>query len=169
MHIDTGRLSLRALTRDEAEAVVAGDRDTHAWAPDYPTPGDTRIAAFVLEGGLTFATDSSPWGPFVIVDAASGLSVGGIGFKGSPNGRGQVEIGYGVCSSHQRRGVATESVLAMCDLARRGATEVLAETEYENVASQRVLAKSGFQRTDTGGELMKWRKMLSTNESSVGA
>ena len=163
MHIDTERLSLRALTPDEANAVVAGDRDTHAWAPDYPTPGDIRIAAFALKGGLAFATDSSPWGPFVIVESQSGLCVGGIGFKGSPNERGEVEIGYGVCSSRQRCGIATESGLALCAFARRGATDVLAETDHENFASQRVLEKSGFQRTDTDGGLLMWRKSLVAN------
>jgi RimJ/RimL family protein N-acetyltransferase len=119
---------LRALTREDAEAIVSGDRGGRRWASDYPTPGDEFIARGALEGVVAFVTPSMPWGLYAIVERRSGRSVGGIGFKSSPNGRGEVEIGYGVCDSSQGRGVATEAVLAMCDLARAGATAVLADT-----------------------------------------
>jgi len=158
--IETGRLTLRALTPDDAEAIVAGERVGQKWAPDYPTPGDVRIAAFALEGNVAFATVAAPWGLFVIVDAMSGVAIGGIGFKGSPNERGEIEIGYGICDSFQGRGVATDAVVGLCDFARRGARIILAETEQTNVASQRVLEKAGFQCANRDGDLLLWRKVL---------
>lgn len=139
---------------------MAGVRTGQSWAPDFPTPGDVRIAAGGLVGDMAFATEAVPWGVFVIDETASGHSVGGIGFKSAPNEHGEVEIGYGICDSCQGRGVATEAVLALCGVAQRGAQVVLAETDHENVASQRVLEKSGFQ---CGGEiegLIQWRKVL---------
>jgi RimJ/RimL family protein N-acetyltransferase len=159
--IETERLMVRALTPDDAAAIVAGDRSGRSWAPDYPTEGDVRIAAYVLEGNAAFATDAAPWGLYVVIERSSGLWIGGIGFKSSPNERGEVEIGYGICDSFQGRGVATEVVIAICDFARNGACVVLAETERSNVASQRVLEKAGFHSNDPNAELIAWRKELS--------
>ncbi len=157
MIIATTRLSIRSLTPLEAEAIVAGVRTGKSWAPDFPTPGDVRIAGGALVGDVAFATDAMPWGVFVIDDRSSGLCVGGIGFKSTPNERGEVEIGYGICHSFQGRGVATEAVIALCDFAQHGARVVLAETDRENVASQRVLEKSGFQSVGETDGLLRWR------------
>jgi RimJ/RimL family protein N-acetyltransferase len=97
----------------------------------------------------------------VIVATSGGLAIGGIGFKGGPDTDGDVEIGYGICRSHQRQGVASEAVRLMCAIARRhGATNVIAETELENVASQRVLKKCGFIREPDDDDLTQWRFSL---------
>jgi RimJ/RimL family protein N-acetyltransferase len=157
---ETSRLLLEALSTGGAEAIVAREPVGRSWAPDYPTTGDVRVAAFALAGNGAFATEAMPWGLYVIVEKSSGLSVGGIGFKGSPDERGEVEIGYGVCASFQGRGVASEAVLAMCDIARRGARVVIAETERANIASQRVLEKCGFRTDDEEDELIRWRKVV---------
>jgi RimJ/RimL family protein N-acetyltransferase len=155
---------LRALTPDDAEAIVARNRAGRPWASDFPTPGDVNVADAALLGKASFATDTMPWGLFTIVEHSTELSIGGIGFKTSPNERGEVEIGYGVCHSCQGRGVATEAVLALCDFARRGAGVVLADTDRVNVASQRVLEKCGFDSCGETDELLSWRKVLKDPE-----
>ena len=155
--METPELILRALTPDDAEAIVTGDRSGQSWASDYPTPGDVRIAAYVLAGNTAFATDAAPWGLYVIVEKSSGLCIGGIGFKGPPNERGEVEIGYGISDSNQGRGVATAAVRAVCEFARRRTVVVLAETDRGNIASQRVLEKCGFRAEDMNVDLIRWR------------
>lgn len=157
MNIETDRLTLRALARDEAAVIVAKDRSAMPWAEDYPTPGDTMVATSALAGGHSFATDTMPWGLFTIVEKSSGLSLGGIGFKNSPNEDGEVEIGYGVCQSYQGRGLAAEAVAAIWVFAGQGARCVVAETDLENVASQRVLEKAGFERVQESGDFIRWR------------
>ena len=148
------------MTRDEAEAIVANDRGGRSWAEDYPTPGDIRVATAALAGGHSFASDAMPWGLFTIVDRARACNIGGIGFKSSPDDAGEVEIGYGVCASHWGRGVATDAVNALCDFARVGARVVLAETDRENAASQRVLQKCGFTRDEATDTMIRWKKIL---------
>ena len=155
--IETSRLIIRALTREEAEAIVADDRVAKSWTPDYPTPGDIAVATLALAGGVAFATAAMPWGLFAIVEKASDRSIGGIGFKNTPNDHGEVEIGYGICRSSQGRGVATEAVAALCDFAHQRVRIVLAETDRENVASQRVLEKCGFQSTEASEQIIRWR------------
>lgn len=160
MIIESQHLVLRALTRTEAEDIVTEDRTGRSWAPDYPTPSDVGITALALAGRATFASDEVPWGLFVIVEKTSGDSVGGIGFKGSPNERDEVEIGYGISPSCQGRGVATEALNSLCDFARGRVAAIVADTDGDNIASQRVLEKCGFQRDGGSDELLRWRRDL---------
>src|ERR1700722_7124264 len=153
-------LSYRALTQSEARDIVAGQRAGHVWAADYPTLGDFNVAHAALAGNRTFASEAMPWGLYVVVENASGMSIGGVGFVTAPNELGEVEIGYGICQSSQGKGVATEAALAMCEIARGGASALLAETVLDNLASQRVLEKTGFQIVDQSGDLIHWRKSL---------
>ena len=87
------------------------------------------------------------WGHRQVVERASGLVVGGIGFFGPPLDA-EVEIGYGIVPSRQGRGYATEALLAMIAMAWADARvrTVVAGTDPGNVASQRVLGKAGFRR-----------------------
>jgi RimJ/RimL family protein N-acetyltransferase len=157
---EVARLSFRALTQNEAHDIVAGQRAGHTWAADYPTPGDFNVAHAALAGNMAFASDSMPWGLYVVVENASGMSIGGVGFVTAPNQLGEAEIGYGICQSSQGKGVATEAVLAMCEFARGRASALLAETVLDNLASQRVLEKTGFEVVGKSDDLIYWRKAL---------
>jgi len=93
--------------------------------------------------------------------------VGLVGFKGPPNAEGEVEIGYGVAASRRRRGHATAAVARVIELAARrdDVRAILAETVFDNHASQRVLERNGFARTGTrldpeDGELILWRRAI---------
>jgi ribosomal-protein-alanine N-acetyltransferase len=74
------------------------------------------------------------------------------------------ELGYRVAQDVAGRGVATATVLEMCELAaaRHGVRTLRAATSYENAASQRVLAKAGFMLVgpadpaDLGGKPGVW-------------
>ena len=88
-----------------------------------------------------------------MVERASGLVVGGIGFFGPPHD-GEVEIGYGIVPSRQGRGYATEALRAMITRAWADprVRAVVAGTDPGNVASQRVLGKAGFRQIAATGE-----------------
>jgi RimJ/RimL family protein N-acetyltransferase len=158
MIIEGSRVVLRALTREEAEQIVTEDRTGQSWAEDYPTSADVGIAAIALAGRAVFPTEEVPWGLFVIVETSSALSIGGIGFKGTPNERGEVEIGYGVSPSCQGRGVASDAVLALCEYSRGRVGAILADSDRDNVASQRVLEKCGFRVDTEDATLLHWRR-----------
>lgn len=67
-------------------------------------------------------------------------------FKGAPKD-GEAEIAYFIAPSFRNRGIATCGVIAMTRRAfAEGASSVLAETELDARASQRVLQKAGFER-----------------------
>ncbi len=122
--------------RDAAGEVTAGDAGA----------GQAAGQAAAEPGG-------GDWGHRQIVERASGLVVGGIGFFGPPRG-GEVEIGYGIVPSRQGRGYATEALRTMIAMAWADArvTVVVAGTGPGNDASQRVLDKAGFRRVAATGE-----------------
>jgi RimJ/RimL family protein N-acetyltransferase len=121
--------------RDAAGQVTAGDADDGRARQAAPEPGD------------------EDWGHRQIVERASGLVVGGIGFFGPPRG-GEVEVGYGIVPSRQGRGYATEALRTMIAMAWADArvTVVVASTDPGNVASQLVLERAGFRRIAATGE-----------------
>jgi ribosomal-protein-alanine N-acetyltransferase len=158
---DSARITLQPVTLSDASAIGSDDRLGRLWAPDFPTDGDVRVASLVERGLIAPVTSSWPWGPYVVVETLRGWAIGGIGFKGGPDTDGDVEIGYGICRSQQRRGIASEAVRAMCGIAQRhGALSVVAEADFENAASQRVLEKCGFRREPDDRDLTQWRFLL---------
>ena len=89
------------------------------------------------------------FGNFVIVEQSSGLAVGTIGFFGPPDDTGTVMVGYGLVEPARGHGYATEALRALVGYAagQPAAKRVVADTEKDNVSSQRVLEKAGFART----------------------
>ena len=61
-----------------------------------------------------------------------------------------VEVGFGIATSEQRKGYATEGVAKVCawGLERFSLPAILGVTDEENVASQRVLIRCGFSRKE---------------------
>src|SRR5262249_31548341 len=88
------------------------------------------------------------WCSHLIVEAESNTVVGFGGYKGPPLD-GEVEIGYSVAPSHQRRGHATAAARLLIEQARAaGVTRVCAYTLAEPNASTRVLARCGLSMTE---------------------
>ncbi|WP_081904271.1 GNAT family N-acetyltransferase [Brevibacillus thermoruber] len=75
----------------------------------------------------------------------SGRIVGSLSFKGL-NDNGMVEIGYGINPEYEGKGLMTEAVSAAVRWASKqpGVLSIEAETEPDNIASQRVLEIAGF-------------------------
>ncbi len=149
-----GPLVLRPLTPAVVRALVGGRR-LDDWAADYPSDGDLVIAGLLDRAGpAAWSGGDASWGHRQVVERRTGLVVGGIGFAGPPQ-HGEVEVGYGIVPSRQRRGYATEAVLMMAALAWRDpeVTAVIARTESGNVASRRVLDKAGFRQVAAGEEI----------------
>ena len=79
-------------------------------------------------------------------------------FKGEPDETGTIEIGYGTYPGLYRQGYMTEMVGGLLEWARRqpGVRRVVADTEAENVASQKVLERNGFRLFDQIEDMLWW-------------
>lgn len=109
--------------------------------------GDMLRAMRVLPG-------REEWGTEWEIRLNTGSKIGGIGFKGAPDTNGTVEIGYGIDEAYRRQGYAAESVSALVRwaLAQEGVRLIIAQTEANNLVSQRVLLKNGFVQEGFGEE-----------------
>ena len=104
------------------------------------------------------------WGPTYVV--CTGRLVASAGFFGPPDDAGEVEVGFSVCRSERRQGVATAAVALLCDVAARsGCASIRARTTMQNAGSVATLQRNGFvevERSDVdGGEPgMLFRRLL---------
>ena len=147
MELTDGSIVLRAPTGDDVGAIHAACQDPEIprWIPVIPQPYTEESArAFVAWSRDRWeAGDCS----FVIVDAGTGELLGAIGM--GVNARLKIgHIGYWVAAPARRRGVASGALrlVAAWAFAERGLARAELLTDPDNVASQGVAEKVGFQR-----------------------
>lgn len=151
--IETARLRLTPATVALARAEMA-DRGEFARllgaaVPDNWPPETLADALPLFLGWLEAMPDRTGWFGWYALAAgdspAARVLVASGGFKGPPR-EGTAEIGYSVLPQFQGRGYATEIVGALVRwaLAQPDVIRVVAETEWANPASVRVLIKAGF-------------------------
>ena len=140
--IETKRLKIYAASREQMEAFIA------AQSVDVLKEAYTEM----LNGCLAHP-DQWEWYAIWMIESKDGTHIGELCFKGLSED-GIAEIGYGIAEDYQGCGYATEAVSALADwaLTQPGVTCVTAETEESNIASKRVLEKSGFAPTGRMGE-----------------
>lgn len=85
---------------------------------------------------------------FFLIRKEDRVVVGSADFKDIPNEKGEVEIGYGLGKEFEHNGYMTEAVKAMCEwaLKQKGVRNVIAETDLDGFASQRILERCGFKK-----------------------
>lgn len=147
--IATDRLELHPLDEVVLRAVAAGERNGRHWHEDFPRQDDRDAAR------MTLRHRDPVYGCFAIVERSTGLTVGTIGFFGAPDATGTAMIGYGLVPSARGAGYATEALRALVAFAfAQEATLMLAaDPDHDNVASHRVLEKSGFVRTGSTADV----------------
>lgn len=90
------------------------------------------------------------WYSFWLLIRQSDLVVvGSADFKDIPNADQEVEIGYGLGQNFEHNGYMTEAVQAMCKwaLKQENVSHIIAETDVDGFASQRILQHCGFIET----------------------
>ena len=150
-------ITIVPMTKADAVEILAGASQTRQWADGYPTEGDVEVAGWLSSGAMPPATVEAPFGPWLVV-TDTGLVVGGVGFHGPPDARGHAEIGYGIAAPSRGRGIASAAVAQLRSLrSLPGVTALVAHTDADNPASQRVLERNGFVRDGVDDEGLRWR------------
>jgi RimJ/RimL family protein N-acetyltransferase len=118
---------------------------------------------------------ASPLGLWAMVPCAAGEEPVGtllllpLSDDGGPTGL--VEVGWHLHPRHQGQGLATEAARAVLDLAgQTGLDQVLALTDLDNIASQRVATRLGMQDEGVTGRwfgltMRQYRKVIALPES----
>jgi RimJ/RimL family protein N-acetyltransferase len=129
---------LREMTRDAADAILAGERPADVRvADDYPTEFSAGVAQVVGAEGQ--------FGPYFLHRRYDDVVVGEIG-GAFVDREGTIEIGYAVVESEWNRGHATAAVEALVRKALDAShvRRIVAHTPLERPGSARVLEKAGF-------------------------
>jgi RimJ/RimL family protein N-acetyltransferase len=145
MEVRGDRVVLRAWRLEDVPAVAAACRDPEIahWLALVPQPYTEEHARLYIEDCIDAPEDRQP---FAITDASSGEVVGSIDMRISRLQTGH--IGYWMAPQARGRGICTEALRTLSRWAIEeldvGRVELV--TDPENIASQRVAEKAGFQR-----------------------
>ena len=144
MRIESERLVMYPVCDGEMRSLIESERD----------PELRKAYAEMLEGCVR-DPDNRIWYAvwYLELKTAPGLPIGDLSFKG-PAADGAVEVGYGLRAGYCGHGYMTEAVrrIAAWALSQPGVRRVEAETDPQNLASQRVLLAAGFLPTGEAGE-----------------
>jgi RimJ/RimL family protein N-acetyltransferase len=156
MPIVTKRLVLTPLTTELVTAQLAHDPSFFKGIgasprPDWPPPLYDDDALNWTLGRLTKGEDAR-WHVRAVTTRrplfGRARALGVAGFKGPPDERGEVEIGYSIVASEQRRGFCTEAVAALLAFAfsdsRVGFVSAHTLDSDATIASRRVLESAKF-------------------------
>ena len=142
MELREGDLVLRPWTEDDVDAMVAGcdDPDVAYWIPAIPHPYTEADARAFIRGEVRDDHDA-----FAI--EVGGRVVGGIGIGLNAHDY-RARLGYWVAADSRGQGICTRALRLLSryalDELRMQRVELI--TDPDNVASQRVAEKAGFQR-----------------------
>ena len=94
----------------------------------------------------------------LIIHKETQTVIGDIGYKGSPNEKGEINLGYSILPRFQGDGYASEAAAAMVQwgLDQPGVRKVTATCSPENRASIRVLEKAGLKQLREDGQKIYW-------------
>lgn len=154
--IVTERLELVRTTGPLLRTAAANDRAAmskilQAVVPEDWPPQSVDDAFAVIADQLEAGPDPGIWSFWFVVQQEPRVLIGTFGFKGPPED-GQIDLGYAIVDSHQRRGYATEVTRRMLEVAFSHAAvrRAVGETFEELTASIRVMEKCGFSRCAEG-------------------
>ena len=166
MRIQTNRLELIALTREDLELYLAGENRLESKFGLRET-GRSVIPGirWRVERSILSAMEKTKGNDYlfitfwIVVTRDEKNIVAELGFKGMPDEGGTVEIGYGTMPATRNKGYMTEAVEALSDWAATipQVRFIKAETDRENLASIRVLQKTGFSFLYDRGDMKWWQ------------
>jgi RimJ/RimL family protein N-acetyltransferase len=137
-----GNLVLRPWTEDDVPALVdaCNEEQIRHWLPAIPVPYTTEHALAYVRGETNPDERAFAMTLENVVAGSIGLRVNAHGYRGS--------TGYWVAATARGRGVCTRAVrlLARYALGELGLQRMELITDPDNIASQRVAEKVGFQR-----------------------
>jgi RimJ/RimL family protein N-acetyltransferase len=136
---------LRPWRIEDVPAVTAACQDPEIvrWLPFVPQPYTEADARFYVQDCIDAPEERKP---FAITDAESGEVIGSIDMRINRMATGH--IGYWLAAEARGRGLTTAALRALTRWAIQelGLARVELVTDPDNIASQRVAEKAGFQR-----------------------
>ena len=155
---------LQRLRRDHGPAVLAFETVNRTYfASSISDRGDEYFDQFADKWEASLAEQETGRDAYYVLLSDDGSVVGRFNLRDIEDG--MAELGYRIARQFSGQGLATAAVRELCRLANseHGVRTLRAKTNHENVASQRVLTKAGFQLVgiadDVGGRPGVWYEL----------
>ncbi|MCM3748539.1 GNAT family N-acetyltransferase [Paenibacillus pasadenensis] len=162
MIIQTNRLLLKTLDLDLIEAAARRDADAiealgYKTNGEWPGPDFYEALPYFKEL-LVNNNGTRGFDSWIIAEKETKEIVGGIGFLGNPDANGSIEIGFATNESHRRKGYCLEAAQGLMEwaLQQEDVRRITARCEPDNIGSQNVLLKLGFQADYKDQQLIYW-------------
>lgn len=149
--VTTRRLVIRRLRAEDAPALAAYRRDPEvARYQGWSEFSDADAREFVAEMRAGRPGVPGEWYQFALGLLPEGRLIGDIGLKRHAGDPSLADIGYTLATEHQRRGLASEAVAAVIELAfaRLGVECVHATIDERNAASIALARRLGMVEVD---------------------
>jgi RimJ/RimL family protein N-acetyltransferase len=166
MRIETERLELWACDLRDLDQ-LAEDRVGLERRLDVVIPDDFPVFPEGIDWWRTrmrSEPDVVGWAIWLIIRKSDRVVIGDGGFKGPPNGAGEVEIGYALVEAARGNGLGKEFARKLTDwaFAHEEVAAVLAETLVDGYASIGVLKSLGMNQIGQyedpdEGAILQWR------------
>ena len=168
--LETTRLTLIPLTRSQLERYLRPGQDLEKSLglklQQRTVPAALRQAFHqniipALDDAGDYKLFFTLW---IMVEKEKRVLVGELHCKGSPNERGEVEIGYSIYEQFRNQGYMSEAISTFLGWAfpYSSVKAVVAETDRQNEASHRILEKAGFSISRESALFYWWRLTRNT-------
>ncbi|HEY0387047.1 MAG TPA: GNAT family N-acetyltransferase, partial [Gaiellales bacterium] len=159
----TGLVHLRLPRDDDADWIANACRDPEMrrWIPHMPTPYERSDAvAHIDRSRLQWSSGGGAM--FVIAGGDTGVGLIELAMHEPEH----ASVGYWVAAPARRRGMATDALRLVSDwaLVTLGVARISLTTDPDNVASQGVAARAGYERE---GLLRAWQPTPDGRRDSV--
>jgi len=124
---------------------------------DWPHPAFFDVFPKLKEQ-LKELGESTGFDGWIIVRKEDMLIIGDGGFKGEPDEKGKIDIGYGLMKSERRKGYGYEAVKALIQwgLEQDKVKKITADCLIDNIGSARILEKVGMSEVNRDDEMIYW-------------
>lgn len=157
----TERLKIITFELEMIKALLEGPEQLAKIVPyqvpaEYPMDVYKQFFPYKIER-FTQQPEENIWEGLIIHNETQTI-IGDIGYKGGPNDKGEINLGYSVLPRFQGNGYASEAAAAMVQwgLDQPGVRKITATCSLENAASIRVLQKAGLKQLREDGQKIYW-------------
>jgi len=169
-NIQTTRLILIPMTLEVTKSLINGSsREVEKLGiktdEKWPTEDTKDILPFICESLEKYKIPSG-FEIWMIVKKDNMQVVGDIGFKGKPDEKGEVEIGYGLVENERGKGIGFESLKSIIDwgISQKSVNVIKADCLINNKASTRILEKVGMKEVNRDNDLIYWEFIKSVRK-----
>jgi [ribosomal protein S5]-alanine N-acetyltransferase len=164
MKLETENLILYPLTESLIQQIL-NDEVTDYSTKEWLTEDNRTLLTWMYEELYAFIPPKIGFTSWIFIEKSTNQVIGDGGYKGNPDSRGEIEIGYEIIESKRQKGYATEAIEALLEwtLTQNEVKSIIAKCHCKNIPSQSLLDKLGFKLIGEEDEMDLYQIKLEEN------